>query len=138
MMTNPRQGQRVRCWYRKAVCHLFPLHGQIGTVVYASRGKPRNHCVEVDGVRYSVPCGNLRWVPARNAARAPETGHKRRYVCLSCGSRRFGAAWCTQFAGDRPCEHGESNDHTVWFCLSCGWTRPREQVQKQGTLELVG
>lgn len=62
MMLNPRKGQRVQCWYRKKVCRLFPLHGKVGTVVYASRGKPRNHCVEVDGRRYVVPCGNLRRV----------------------------------------------------------------------------
>lgn len=62
MMLNPRTGQRVLLWYRKAACHLFPLHGNIGVVVFASRGKPRNHCVDVDGKRYSVPCGNLRKV----------------------------------------------------------------------------
>lgn len=62
MMLNPRIGQRVQCWYRKAVSHLFPLHGKVGTVVIASRGKPRNHGVIIDGRLYVVPCGNLRRV----------------------------------------------------------------------------
>jgi hypothetical protein len=60
MMLNPRKGQRVQVWYLREKCHLYPLHGKVGTVVYASRGKPRNHCVEVNGQRYSVPCGNLK------------------------------------------------------------------------------
>lgn len=63
MMLNPRKGQRVQCWYRKPVCHLFSLHGKVGTVVIVSRGKPRNHGVEVDGRFYVVPCGNLRRLP---------------------------------------------------------------------------
>lgn len=82
MMFNPRKGQRVQCWYRKAVCHLYPLHGKVGTVVVvfrrtvANRGpliicagkkrfrkSPRNHCVEVNGRWYSIPCGHLRSVP---------------------------------------------------------------------------
>jgi hypothetical protein len=60
MMLNPRRGQRVQVWYRKSVCHLFPLHGKVGVVVFASRGRPRNHCVEIDGRWFAIPCGNLR------------------------------------------------------------------------------
>lgn len=71
MMLNPRKGQRVRLWYRKKVCHLFPLHGKIGTVVVVFRrtrqneGSPRNHGVEVGGELVVVPCGNLKAVTGK-------------------------------------------------------------------------
>ena len=59
MLLNPRLGQKVQCWYKN---HALPLHGKIGVVKVVSRGKPRNHGVEVDGHLYIVPCGNLRRV----------------------------------------------------------------------------
>jgi hypothetical protein len=62
MLANPRLGQRVQVWYRRDRAAFMPLHGREGTVVVVSRGKPRNHGVEVDGVLYAVPCGNLRKV----------------------------------------------------------------------------
>ena len=50
---------RVEVWR-----DFMPLHGKLGTVLFRGRsGKncgPRNHCIEVDGRRFSVPCGNLR------------------------------------------------------------------------------
>lgn len=63
MMLNPRKGQRVQCWYNKKFCHLYELHGKIGTVVIPSRGKPRNHGVMIDGRFHVVPCGNLNKAP---------------------------------------------------------------------------
>lgn len=57
MMLNPRIGQLAQCWYK---CRAMPLHGKIGVVRVASRGKPRNHGVEIAGRLYVVPCGNLR------------------------------------------------------------------------------
>lgn len=59
MLANPKRGQRVQVWYRRERAAFMPLHGRYGTVVVVSRGKPRNHGVQVDGVVYSVPCGNL-------------------------------------------------------------------------------
>jgi hypothetical protein len=57
VLLNPRLGQRVMCWYR---CRAMPLHGKVGTICVVSRGKPRNHGVEISGQLYVVPCGNLR------------------------------------------------------------------------------
>ena len=60
MIVNPRKGMVVQCWYNKRVAHTMPLHGKIGTVAIVSRGKPRNHGVQIDGQLWVVPCGNLR------------------------------------------------------------------------------
>lgn len=60
MLANPRVGQRVRVWYGKHYAHTMPLHGKLGTVAIASKGKPRNHGVMVSGTLYVVPCGNLQ------------------------------------------------------------------------------
>lgn len=62
MMLNPRRGSVVQVWYRAGVRDHMPLHGQIGVVLIPSRGRPRNHGVEIDGTLYVVPCGNLRTV----------------------------------------------------------------------------
>ncbi len=62
MMANPRPGQTVQVWYKKSLANWFPLHGKIGVVRIASKGKPRNHGVEIDGQLYVIPCGNLRKV----------------------------------------------------------------------------
>lgn len=63
MLLNPRIGQRVQVWYRAGVRDHVPLHGKIGTVVIRSKGRPRNHGIEIDGMIYVVPCGNLRKEP---------------------------------------------------------------------------
>lgn len=60
MMLNPRLGQCVQCWYRN---RAMPLHGCLAIVRIVSRGKPRNHGVEIDGKLFVVPCGNLRKAP---------------------------------------------------------------------------
>ncbi len=60
MICAPRIGQRVQVWYRRELAPHMPLHGRTGEVVRASRGKPRNHLVRIDGREYVVPCGNLR------------------------------------------------------------------------------
>jgi hypothetical protein len=62
MMANPKLGQLVQVWYAKRYAHTMPLHGKIGKVVIVSKGKPRNHGVEVNGTMYAIPCGNLRKV----------------------------------------------------------------------------
>ena len=59
-MLNPHIGQQVQIWYRKKLRDSMPLHGKSGPVTVASRGKPRNHGVVIDGQCYVVPCGNLR------------------------------------------------------------------------------
>lgn len=59
MIVNPRIGQRVRIRYRPVLRDFMPLHDECGTVRIRSKGKPRNHGIEVDGVLYVVPCGNL-------------------------------------------------------------------------------
>ncbi len=100
MMLDPRPGQRVQLWYRKAVCHLFPLHGKVGTVVFTSRGKPRNCCVEVNGKHYSVSCGNLR--PCSHKGTKTITVSDRGYLetCDVCGAVRrdtdYGPRWFQQ------------------------------------------
>ena len=60
MICNPTLGQPVRLHYAAKARHARPLHGKSGVVVIASRRKPRNHGVLIDGVIYSVPCGNLQ------------------------------------------------------------------------------
>ena len=59
MMSYPRIGQRVQVWYAAKRLPM-PLHGRIGTVVVRSKGRPRNHGVEIDGTLFVVPAGNLR------------------------------------------------------------------------------
>ena len=46
-------------WYRTTLRDYMPLHGKIGKVVRVSRGRPRNHVIEIDGEEYAVPFGNL-------------------------------------------------------------------------------
>lgn len=58
MLCNPQPGQPVQVHYRASM-RTMPLHGRCGTVVVASRGRPRNHLIDVDGSLYTVPCGNL-------------------------------------------------------------------------------
>ncbi len=60
MMLNPRKGQRLQVWYNARVRGLMPLHGKVGFVRFATRSRPRNHGIEIDGKLYSIPCGNLR------------------------------------------------------------------------------
>ena len=57
MIANP--GQRVQVWYRPSLRWL-PHHGQVGVVVVANRGHPRNHGVRIGRKTIIVPCGNLR------------------------------------------------------------------------------
>ena len=57
MITNPKQGQPVQCWYKH---RAMPLHGKVGIVEIVVTGKPRNHGVRIDGTLYVVPAGNLR------------------------------------------------------------------------------
>jgi hypothetical protein len=59
MLLNPSRGQKVRVHYRPQVAPYMPLHGKIGSVVVPGSGRPRNHCVEIDGRLYLVPAGNL-------------------------------------------------------------------------------
>lgn len=63
MIANPRVGQSVTVWYRKTLAASRPLHGKVGTVAVASRGKPRNHGVVIDGTFHVIPCGNLKECP---------------------------------------------------------------------------
>jgi hypothetical protein len=64
MIANPRVGMLAQVWYNKRVAPSRPLHGKVGRVVVASRGKPRNHGLRMpDGTFHVVPCGNLRPAP---------------------------------------------------------------------------
>lgn len=60
MILSPRVGRSVQVWYRAGLREHMPLHGRVGVVRVSSRGKPRNHGVEIDGRMYVVPCGNIR------------------------------------------------------------------------------
>jgi hypothetical protein len=60
MLANPRIGQEVLIHYRQDARSLLPYHGRRGRVVIRSTGKPRNHCIDIDGIRVVVPCGNLQ------------------------------------------------------------------------------
>lgn len=59
MLIFGRVGQGVRIHYRKSVAEFQPYHGKVGRLAVVSRGKPRNHGVEIDGRIVVVPCGNL-------------------------------------------------------------------------------
>lgn len=59
MMLNPRIGQTVSIRYNRRWAAHMPLHNCIGVVRIASKGKPRNHIVQVNGSLHVVPCGNL-------------------------------------------------------------------------------
>lgn len=63
MIANPRIGVDVRVHYNAKRAPTMPHHGKLARVVIASRGKPRNHGVLIDGRVVVVPCGNL--VPFR-------------------------------------------------------------------------
>ena len=60
MLSYPVPGKRVQVWYRAGYRDRMPLHGKTGTVAIRSRGRPRNHGIQIDGRLYVVPCGNLR------------------------------------------------------------------------------
>ena len=61
MIWRPRKGQRVQCWYAERKREYVKLHGRIGIVKAIGRGRgPRNVHVEVDGVGYILPRGNIR------------------------------------------------------------------------------
>lgn len=64
MICNPTLGQPVRLHYAAKARHARPLHGKVGVVVVASRGKPRNHGVVIDGQMYVIPAGNLQSLAA--------------------------------------------------------------------------
>ena len=59
MVSNPKPGAACKVWYRTTLRDYMPLHGKIGKVVRVSRGRPRNHVIEIDGEEYAVPFGNL-------------------------------------------------------------------------------
>lgn len=59
MISNPSIGQSVTIHYAAKARHARPLHGKTGVVVIASKGRPRNHGVLIDGRMYVVPAGNL-------------------------------------------------------------------------------
>jgi len=77
MMANPRVGQIVRVGYSRVMlarigtrASVAPLQDALVKVVIVSKGKPRNHGVELDGRLYIVPCGNLHKIGG-------ETGRER-------------------------------------------------------------
>lgn len=64
MISHPKIGTTVKVWYAAKARHARPLHGKTGTVVIASKRKPRNHGILIDDVMYVVPAGNLQPVEA--------------------------------------------------------------------------
>lgn len=68
MLCNPCPGQLCRIHYAARRwgpygIQLLPHQDRCCMILLASKGKPRNHLVEVaDGSQIVVPCGNLvRW-----------------------------------------------------------------------------
>jgi hypothetical protein len=60
MLSCPKVGTLVQVWYAAQWRAFMPLHGRLGIVRVSGRGRPRNHGVEIDGVVWVVPAGNLR------------------------------------------------------------------------------
>lgn len=66
MLSHPKEGQQVQCWYAEKTRAWRPLHGRIGIVVIVgkpTRGAPRNHGVLIGEQLYVIPAGNLRSAP---------------------------------------------------------------------------
>ena len=63
MICNPRLGSTVQVWYAQRAARHMPYHARLGTVKIVSRGKPRNHGIEIDGQIIAIPCGNIRRAP---------------------------------------------------------------------------
>ncbi len=59
MLINPKINQLVQLKYSKKKWPKALLQGKIGKIVIVGRGKPRNHAIEIDGIVYVVPCGNM-------------------------------------------------------------------------------
>lgn len=62
MLVNPCINQAVEIRYNPKIRHSelgSTLHGKIGRVVVIGRGKPRNHGIDIEGVMYVIPCGNI-------------------------------------------------------------------------------
>lgn len=70
MISNPKAGQQVQCWYAQRFARLWPFHGAVGVVKIVGRGRPRSHGVLIGGVIVVVPAGNLR-PPTRRALEIP-------------------------------------------------------------------
>lgn len=64
MLSSPKPGQRVQLWYGHPHRDTMPHHGKAGVVVFAGKGRPRNHLVRLaDGTLVIVPAGNIRAAP---------------------------------------------------------------------------
>jgi hypothetical protein len=59
MLIFGRVGLAVRIHYNAKRAPSMPCHGKVGRLAVVSRGKPRNHGVEVEGRVVVVPCGNV-------------------------------------------------------------------------------
>ncbi len=62
MLCRPKLGQPVLIRYNPNMRGGelgTNLHGKEGIVKIVGNGKPLNHGVEIDGVLYVIPCGNL-------------------------------------------------------------------------------
>lgn len=59
MLSFPRIGQAVRVRYNAKMRGYMPLHDAVGIVTGRSRGRPRNHEIEIAQELYIIPCGNL-------------------------------------------------------------------------------
>lgn len=64
MLSRPKVGATVQCWYAKQTRAWRPLHGIVGTVEVVGSGPgPRNHGVRIGDQMFVVPAGNLRYPP---------------------------------------------------------------------------
>jgi hypothetical protein len=59
MLIFGRVGLAVRIHYNAKRAPSMPNHGKVGRLAVVSRGKPRNHGVEVEVRIVVVPCGNI-------------------------------------------------------------------------------
>lgn len=84
MISHPKIGTVVMVWYAAKARHARPLHGKTGTVIIASKGRPRNHGILIGGAmsvtqmiikREFYPAWNLRntWSDVRGSGRQPAT-----------------------------------------------------------------
>ena len=90
MLSSPKVGDMVQCWYGQQSRAAMPHHGRCGTIAVVSNGRPRNHGVRFHGRStdvVAVPAGNLRKIAAEQNCRACGMGGLigLSHLCHGCG-----------------------------------------------------
>ena len=90
MLSSPKVGDEVQCWYGPQSRDVMPHHARCGRIAVVGKGRPRNHGVRFYGagsVVVSVPAGNLRKIAVAQNCRACGMGGLigLSHLCHGCG-----------------------------------------------------